>query len=179
MVVVDSSILSGVPTDSQLVLHLLREHERQLSPLPPPPPAPSVNEKKEQLQEHAIDTPVDDPTTSTVSSDAEEEEEEEEGSPKKEGVRMRAFKAGGKKMVAGMQKVMGKVATVGADVSVEGSRQKVRTPSPSPFSLSSYSYTSRCVNRSDRSSIVSSTKLVRKTMNLPPVRPPPPPSHPH
>jgi hypothetical protein len=39
-----STILSGVPTDAQLVLHLLRVSEAEGDPLPAPPNAPAVED---------------------------------------------------------------------------------------------------------------------------------------
>lgn len=48
-----NSLLSGVPTNDQLVLHLLRVGERSHRPLPRPPPPPLAGTPKEQIKDTA------------------------------------------------------------------------------------------------------------------------------
>ncbi|WWC89593.1 uncharacterized protein L201_004518 [Kwoniella dendrophila CBS 6074] len=112
-----NSILSGVPTDAQLTLHLLRVAEALNAPLPRPPPAPLEGTPKEAIKDTT-------PATVTADDDAEVAEAEEEGGLTEAATKAKhktkshilgAFKAAGKKMAA-----------FHGDVAVDGSKKQAR-----------------------------------------------------
>ncbi|ORY32602.1 hypothetical protein BCR39DRAFT_564238 [Naematelia encephala] len=108
-----NSILSRVPTDQQLTLHLLRVAEALGTPLPRPPPPPLAGTPKEAIKDTT-------PATVTADDDAEVEEAEEEG-----GVTEMATKAKVKSKghIMGMfQKAGKKMAAFHGDVSVDGAK---------------------------------------------------------
>ncbi|WRT66094.1 uncharacterized protein IL334_003047 [Kwoniella shivajii] len=113
-----NSILSGVPTDAQLTLHLLRVAEALNAPLPRPPPPPLEGTPKEAIKDTT-------PVTDTAEDDAEIAAAEEEGGLTEAATKakhktkshiMGAFKAAGKKM-AGFH----------GDVAVDGTKKQART----------------------------------------------------
>ncbi|KAL7421556.1 hypothetical protein Q5752_003325 [Cryptotrichosporon argae] len=113
-----NSILSGVPTDAQLTLHLLRVGEALGTPLPRPPPAPLEGTPKEAIKDTT-------PATITADDHAEVEEAAEEG-----GVAEKATKAKvkTKSHILGAFKAVGKkMAGFHGDVAVDGARKKIGT----------------------------------------------------
>ncbi|WVQ99136.1 hypothetical protein IAU59_006268 [Kwoniella sp. CBS 9459] len=112
-----NSILSGVPTDAQLTLHLLRVAEALNAPLPRPPPPPLKGTPKEAIKDTT-------PATVTAEDDAEVLEAEQEGGITEVATKAKhktkahilgAFKAAGKKM-AGFH----------GDVAVDGTKKQAR-----------------------------------------------------
>ncbi|WVW83609.1 hypothetical protein I302_105630 [Kwoniella bestiolae CBS 10118] len=112
-----NSILSGVPTDAQLTLHLLRVAEALNSPLPRPPPPPLEGTPKEAIKDTT-------PATVTAEDDVEVLEAEEEGGLTEATAKAKhktkshilgAFKSVGKKMAA-----------FNGDVAVDGSKKQAR-----------------------------------------------------
>ncbi|OCF31032.1 hypothetical protein I316_07303 [Kwoniella heveanensis BCC8398] len=112
-----NSILSQVPTDAQLTLHLLRVAEALNSPLPRPPPPPLKGTPKEAIKDTT-------PATVTAEDDAEVLEAEQEGGLTEAATKAKhktkshilgAFKAAGKKMAA-----------FHGDVAVDGTKKQAR-----------------------------------------------------
>ncbi|WVF71771.1 hypothetical protein IAT40_006579 [Kwoniella sp. CBS 6097] len=112
-----NSILSGVPTDAQLTLHLLRVAEALNAPLPRPPAPPLKGTPKEAIKDTT-------PATVTAEDDAEVLQAEEEGGLTEVATKAKhktkshilgAFKAAGKKM-----------AGIGGDVAVDGTKKQAR-----------------------------------------------------
>ncbi|KAK8864161.1 hypothetical protein IAR55_001407 [Kwoniella newhampshirensis] len=112
-----NSILSRVPTDAQLTLHLLRVSEALNAPLPRPPPPPLKGTPKEAIKDTS-------PATVTAEDDAEVLQAEEEGGVTEAAVKAKhktkshilgAFKSAGKKMAA-----------FHGDVAVDGTKKQAR-----------------------------------------------------
>ena len=111
-----NSILSGVPTDQQLTLHILRVAEALQTPLPRPPPPPLKGTPKEAIKDTT-------PVTVTAEDDAELLEAESEG-----GMTEMAEKAKHKTkshFLGMFQKAGKKMAGFHGDVSVDGTRKQV------------------------------------------------------
>ncbi|ORX36894.1 hypothetical protein BD324DRAFT_627598 [Kockovaella imperatae] len=112
-----NSILSGVPTDQQLTLHLLRVAEALQTPLPRPPPPPLKGTPKEAIKE-----------TTPASMD-----------PEEEAVLLEADKDSGMKpaekakvktkshIITAFQKAGKKLAGFHGDVSVDGAKKQIGT----------------------------------------------------
>ncbi|ODN79884.1 hypothetical protein L202_03778 [Cryptococcus amylolentus CBS 6039] len=111
-----NSILSRVPTDAQLTLHLLRVTEALGTPLPRPPPPPLAGSPKEAIADTT-------PATHTAEDDQELLEAQKEGGTTEAAVKAKhktkthltnAFRSAGKHL-AGFR----------GDVSVDGARKQV------------------------------------------------------
>ncbi|WVQ82424.1 hypothetical protein IAT38_004552 [Cryptococcus sp. DSM 104549] len=112
-----NSILSRVPTDAQLTLHLLRVTEAMNVPLPRPPPPPLEGTPKEAIKDT---TPAD----VTAEDDAELRDAEEEGGTTEIAVKA---KHKTKSHLMGMFKHAGKtMAGFRGDVAVDGTRKQAR-----------------------------------------------------
>jgi hypothetical protein len=102
-----NSILSGVPTDAQLTLHLLRVSEAERDPLPVPPIAPALEDTKEAIRQ----------------SRSSEDGSEVDPAPK--GVRKAAVKT--KTKTKGVfRKIARKLAGMGSEVTIVGEERKLR-----------------------------------------------------
>lgn len=109
-----NSILYGVPTNDQLVLHLLRVGERAGHPIPRPPPPPLAGSPKEQIKDNA--------------PDPDDELVDDNGNPISVddlGAKDKAVHKSKSKLVTGLKHLSKKVAGVGADVTVDGVKKKV------------------------------------------------------
>ncbi|ODN79885.1 hypothetical protein, variant [Cryptococcus amylolentus CBS 6039] len=111
-----NSILSRVPTDAQLTLHLLRVTEALGTPLPRPPPPPLAGSPKEAIADTT-------PATHTAEDDQELLEAQKEGGTTEAAVKAKhktkthltnAFRSAGKHL-AGFR----------GDVSVDGARKQI------------------------------------------------------
>ncbi|EIW70937.1 hypothetical protein TREMEDRAFT_73606 [Tremella mesenterica DSM 1558] len=120
MMDIRNSILSGVPTDAQLTLHLLRVGEALGTPLPRPPPPPLKGSPKEAIKDTA-------PTDITADDEAEVEAAEEEGGAKEVAVKAKTktkshflslFRGAGRKAAGfrGDVAVNGKRKTIGSTI---------------------------------------------------------------
>ncbi|WWD17538.1 hypothetical protein CI109_101979 [Kwoniella shandongensis] len=112
-----NSILSRVPTDAQLTLHLLRVSEALNAPLPRPPAPPLKGTPKEAIKDTS-------PASMTAEDDAEMLEAEGEG-----GVTEAAVKAKHKTKshILGVFKSAGKkMAAFHGDVAVDGTKKQAR-----------------------------------------------------
>ncbi len=108
--------MSGVPTDSQLTLHLLRVAEAINHPLPRPPPPPLKGTPKEAIKDTT-------PATVTADDEAEIEEAEDQGGFTEAAVKT---KHKTKEKILGVFKSAGKtMAGFHGDVSVDGTKKKV------------------------------------------------------
>lgn len=105
-----SSILSGVPTDAQLTLHLLRVSEEVGEPLPPPPVAPALEETKKAIRD------TQDPHGIEAAKEAQEAEDTR-------GMKKAAKKTKSKTKGA-FKKIARKMAGMGSDVAVVGEEKK-------------------------------------------------------
>ncbi|GAA5950814.1 hypothetical protein JCM21900_002026 [Sporobolomyces salmonicolor] len=126
-----NSIFSGVPTNAQLVLHVVRVAERAYTPFPLPPNAPTAQHLKQAVQSGGIDEDTVDPDSSETHSveagalagkDADEGDNNGDPSTKE-----KVAAHGKKRIVTAFKKVAKKAATFRADVHVEGdsTKQKV------------------------------------------------------
>ncbi|KII91746.1 hypothetical protein PLICRDRAFT_682123 [Plicaturopsis crispa FD-325 SS-3] len=113
-----NSILSGVPTNAQLLLHLHRRAEATSVPLPRPPPPPGAGqEEAEKLHDtsviseipHGSDRATEAPTIGEDADDAADE------GGKKAGLISKAKGA----VMHGVRSAARKGATIGADITVE------------------------------------------------------------
>nr|ODN82538.1 hypothetical protein L203_05347 [Cryptococcus depauperatus CBS 7841] len=112
-----NSILSRVPTDAQLTLHLLRVTEALGKPLPRPPPPPLKGTPKEAIKDTT-------PATVTAEDDAEVLEAEEKG--KTAEATMAKVKHKTKSHITNVFKSAGKhMAGFRGDVSVDGARKQI------------------------------------------------------
>ncbi|GAA5892908.1 uncharacterized protein JCM6883_007510 [Sporobolomyces salmoneus] len=125
-----NSIFSGVPTNAQLVLHIVRVAERAYTPFPLPPPPPTASHMKAAVAANGLEG--DDSDSEAEGSHSVEagslagkphEDEEDDSLSTKDKV----VHSGKKKFVSAFRKVAKKAATFRADVQVEGdtARQKV------------------------------------------------------
>ncbi|KIR55879.1 hypothetical protein I315_01761 [Cryptococcus gattii Ru294] len=111
-----NSILSRVPTDTQLTLHLLRVTEALGKPLPRPPPPPLSGTPKEAIKDTT-------PATVTAEDDAEVLQAEQEGGTAEVAAKT---KHKTKSHIAGVFKSAGKhMAGFRGDVMVDGARKQV------------------------------------------------------
>ncbi|CAD6577000.1 MAG: hypothetical protein TREMPRED_001836 [Tremellales sp. Tagirdzhanova-0007] len=113
-----NSILSGVPTDQQLTLHLLRVAEALNSPLPRPPPPPLKGTPKEAIKDTT-------PASISAEDDAELVEAQEEG-----GITQAAATAKHKTkshFLGVFQKAGKKMAGFHGDVAVDGAKKQFGT----------------------------------------------------
>jgi hypothetical protein len=123
-----STIFSRVPTNAQLTLHILRVTERSYNPLPPPPPPPSAGHVKEKAGKPGLDPAArvgDDEHKTIVEADGQGAENDGEGKGEGKGLGAAAVKAGKKTILGGLKIAAKKAATIGADVTVDGTKQKV------------------------------------------------------
>ncbi|WVO22305.1 uncharacterized protein IAS62_003635 [Cryptococcus decagattii] len=111
-----NSILSRVPTDTQLTLHLLRVTEALGKPLPRPPPPPLSGTPKEAIKDTT-------PATVTAEDDAEVLQAEQEGGTAEVAAKT---KHKTKSHIAGVFKSAGKhMAGFKGDVMVDGARKQI------------------------------------------------------
>ncbi|KAE8537706.1 hypothetical protein D1P53_005762 [Cryptococcus gattii VGV] len=111
-----NSILSRVPTDTQLTLHLLRVTEALGKPLPRPPPPPLSGTPKEAIKDTT-------PATVTAEDDAEVLQAEQEGGTAEVAAKT---KHKTKSHIAGVFKSAGKhMAGFRGDVMVDGARKQI------------------------------------------------------
>jgi hypothetical protein len=111
-----SSLLYGVPTNDQLVLHLLRVGENTGHPLPRPPPPPLAGTAKEQIKDNAPD-----PDDELVDDDGNHITVDELG------VKDKAMHKTKTKFIGGLKSLSKRVAGIGADVTVDGVKKQVGT----------------------------------------------------
>lgn len=112
MLSLPSSIFSGVPTDAQVVLLILRSRERAFNPLSPPPDTPTASDTKQELSNTAVDPNLDDGTEDDSNNEGEENDLTHRVGDRSK----KAVKKGGGKILGGLRKAVKKVATIGADV---------------------------------------------------------------
>jgi hypothetical protein len=109
-----ASLLFGVPTNDQLVLHLLRVGEREGHPLPRPPPPPLEGTPKEHMADNAPD-----PDAELV---------DDEGNPMDVddlGTKDKVMHKSKSRIIGGLKKMSKRVAGIGADVTVDGVKKQV------------------------------------------------------
>lgn len=127
---VTSSIFSGVPTNAQLTLHLLRVAEAAYDPLPPPPPPPTPEHVQQEMSKTGIDPdspppelklgPDGKPVVMEGEQRAEEDQDDNGG-----GVTSAVVNTGKKTLFGGLRLAARKAATFRADVTVDGAKAKV------------------------------------------------------
>lgn len=124
-----SSIFSGVPTNAQLTLHLLRVAEASFNPIPSPPPAPTAVHVKDEVSKTGLDpdgAETADGADIKVDDNGEPVVEGEMGDGKAgRGVAGAVAQTGKKTLLGGLRMAAKKAATFKADVSVEGAKEKV------------------------------------------------------
>ncbi|GAA6063507.1 hypothetical protein JCM10212_004769 [Sporobolomyces blumeae] len=128
-----NSIMSGVPTNAQLVLHIVRVAERAYTPFPLPPPAPTAKELKNAVSAAGIEGDSSDTDAEAghsieagaLAGKPHEGDDEDEGDHASATDKVKH--SGKKKIVSAFRKVAKKAATFRADVQVEGetTKQKV------------------------------------------------------
>lgn len=101
-----------MPTDAQVVLLILRSHERVFNPLSPPPDTPTASDTKQELSNTSVDPNFDDGTD----DDSDNEEGNSDLTHRVGDRSKKAVKQGGGKILGGLRKAVKKVATIGADV---------------------------------------------------------------
>ncbi|BEI94984.1 uncharacterized protein CcaverHIS019_0705650 [Cutaneotrichosporon cavernicola] len=104
-----NSILSGVPTDAQLALHLLRVSEAEGDPLPTPPVAPALEATKEAVSQATPSAP-----------DLEVEADAAPTPAHKAAVKSR------KKTRGVFRKLVRRLASMGSDVAFVGEERKLK-----------------------------------------------------
>ena len=109
-----NSLLYGVPTNDQLVLHLLRVGERQGVPLPRPPPPPLSGTPKEQIKDNAPD-----PDDELVDEDGNRIDVNDLA------MKDKVMHKSKSKIVGGLKSLSKRVAGIGADVTVDGVKKQV------------------------------------------------------
>ncbi|KAI5453283.1 hypothetical protein NCC49_006306 [Naganishia albida] len=109
-----NSLLSGVPTNDQLVLHLLRVGERMNHPLPRPPPPPLAGTPKEAIKDTGPD-----PDSELVDENGNFMDPDDLSTKDKIAHKSKS------KLVNSFKAVSKRVAAIGADVTVDGVRKKV------------------------------------------------------
>lgn len=109
-----NSLLSGVPSNDQLILHLLRVGEREYRPLPRPPPPPLAGTPKEQIKDTAPN-PDDD-----LVDDAGNPIDPEDLSGKEKTLHQTKSK-----IASGLKGLTKRMAAFHADVSVDGAKKAV------------------------------------------------------
>ncbi|GAA5962521.1 hypothetical protein JCM3765_003716 [Sporobolomyces pararoseus] len=126
-----NSIFSGVPTNAQLILHIVRVAERAYTPFPLPPPPPTAPHMKSAVAANGVSGDSSDSEgeashsieAGELAGKPHEGDEEDDSVSTKDKV----VHTGKKKFVSAFRKVAKKAATFRADVQVEGdtARQKV------------------------------------------------------
>ncbi|KAJ9095999.1 hypothetical protein QFC21_005362 [Naganishia friedmannii] len=111
-----NSLLSGVPTNDQLVLHLLRVGERMNHPIPRPPPPPLAGSPKEAIKDTGPDPDSELVDDAGNAIDVDDLSTKDKIAHKSKSKLVNSFKA-----------VSKRVAAIGADVTVDGVRKKVGT----------------------------------------------------
>ncbi|KAJ9121504.1 hypothetical protein QFC22_002121 [Naganishia vaughanmartiniae] len=111
-----NSLLSGVPTNDQLVLHLLRVGERMNHPIPRPPPPPLAGSPKEAIKDTGPDPDSELVDEAGNPIDVDDLSTKDKIAHKSKSKLINSFKA-----------VSKRVAGIGADVTVDGVRKKVGT----------------------------------------------------
>ncbi|GAA5864200.1 hypothetical protein JCM1840_006699 [Sporobolomyces johnsonii] len=126
-----NSIFSRVPTNAQLVLHVVRVAERAYTPFPLPPNAPTAQHLKQAVQAGGIDEDAVEPDSSethSVEAGALAGKDADDGDNSEDpGAKEKVAAHGKKRIVSAFKKVAKKAATFRADVHVEGdsAKQKV------------------------------------------------------
>ncbi|BGO90559.1 hypothetical protein NBRC10512_005278 [Rhodotorula toruloides] len=132
-----NTLFSGVPTNAQLVLHVIRVAERAYTPFPLPPPAPTAEHMKEAVQSGGFDADemgadgysAEDSEQHSVEAGALANKESDGGSEKSGGSAVDKVANHSKhKIVGAFKKVAKKAAVFRGDVHVEGessAKQKV------------------------------------------------------
>lgn len=103
-----NSILSGVPTDVQLVMHLLRVSEARYQPIPSPPAPPTSKHLQKELEKTSMD--------SESVHDTETDPELVEGGEEDDGLGEKVVKKGKGKILGGLKAIAAKVSTFRGDV---------------------------------------------------------------
>ncbi|CAK9782310.1 hypothetical protein CC85DRAFT_254875 [Cutaneotrichosporon oleaginosum] len=117
-----NSILSGVPTDAQLVLHLLRVSEAEKDPLPAPPIYPTLEDTKDVIREKTGDNAGD-----IVGGEAAvgAPTSAEGAEPPPQGVK-KVTATTKRKTKGAFKRIARKIAGMGSDVTVVGKEKKLR-----------------------------------------------------
>ncbi|BGP23695.1 hypothetical protein Rt10032_c05g2579 [Rhodotorula toruloides] len=133
-----NTLFSGVPTNAQLVLHVIRVAERAYTPFPLPPPAPTAKHMKEAVQSGGFDADemgadgysAEDSEQHSVEAGALANKEADGGESDKSGASTvdKVANQSKHKIVGAFKKVAKKAAVFRGDVHVEGessAKQKV------------------------------------------------------
>lgn len=112
-------ILSGVPTNAQLTLHLLRASEAERNPLPLPPVAPTLEEANEAINEDEGEGATAKAAKAAASDTKAGRELSSRNPDNHKGVRKAAKKTGGKTKSL-FKRAARKLAGMGSDVTVVG-----------------------------------------------------------
>ncbi|KAK4056525.1 hypothetical protein OIO90_002372 [Microbotryomycetes sp. JL221] len=129
-----NSIFSGVPTNAQLTLHVLRVAEASFDPLPAPPPPPTPEHVQNEISKTGFDpeSPPPElklgPDGKPITMDKEHQqghEQEEEQGVAGGGVGSAVVNTGKKTLFGTLRLAARKAATFRADVAVDGTKQKV------------------------------------------------------
>ncbi|KAK4055784.1 hypothetical protein OIV83_000331 [Microbotryomycetes sp. JL201] len=131
-----NSIFSGVPTNAQLTLHMLRVAEASFDPLPAPPPPPTPEHMQKELSKTGLDpeSPPPElklgPDGNPVTLDNDKAVTTDDPDDKKEeglagGVGSAVVNTGKKTLFGTLRLAAKKAATFRADVSVDGAKSKV------------------------------------------------------
>jgi hypothetical protein len=117
-----NSLLSRVPTDAQLTLHLLRERERQYDPLLPAPPPPTEHETKQAMARGGIAPEAGNEEGAALDAKAQDGDSGQQEDPS---LMAKATAKGASKFLGGLRVFAKKAATFRGDVTVDGTRAKV------------------------------------------------------
>lgn len=154
LVDIRNSILSRVPTDAQLTIHLLRVAEALETPLPVPPPPPLKGTPKEAIKDSS-------PADLNEEDEAEIEEAEEQGGAKEAAVKTKHKTKGA---ILGLFRHGGKKAAgAGGDVSVDGKGKRV-CPCLCPRPLLSCSHAMLKIRNRSETRLTSSCSRARPRM---------------
>lgn len=115
-----NSILSGVPTDNQVVLHLLRQSEKVYRPLPPAPKWPADGSVQSDIQVDSIDPTSVDSDAAHAEAGIHPDAADGEGTPEDEQTKEKAglTRKAGVKALSGLRGVAKKAATFRGDVEI-------------------------------------------------------------
>ena len=109
-----NSLLFGVPTNDQLVIHLLRVGEKEGHPLPRPPSPPLAGTPKEQMKDNAPD-----PDAELVDDDGNPIDVDDLA------MKDKVMHKSKSRLIGGLKKMSKRVAGIGADVTVDGVKKQV------------------------------------------------------
>ncbi|KAM0788664.1 hypothetical protein ACM66B_002763 [Microbotryomycetes sp. NB124-2] len=130
-----NSIFSGVPTNAQLTLHVLRVAEAAFDPLPAPPPPPTPDHVQNEISKTGLDPespppelklgPDGNPIAMDKSSTTDSGDEDKKDQGLVGGVGSAVVNTGKKTVFGTLRLAAKKAATFRADVSVDGAKHKV------------------------------------------------------